>query len=139
MAVARHLTCTLQHIKRNAETEGQGTLEVSVAKQKLRVVRDGAQEGARLLATSANSLGLLLVRRLAIRRAHRRVPSHVVAGSSSVLVSVVSVHCIRPGYLRRITVSGWVSGRAADAEQRITLPHAEGSSHLLLGAPGSPR
>merc|ERR1711969_22582 len=24
MAVARHLTCTLQHIKRNAETEGQG-------------------------------------------------------------------------------------------------------------------
>ena len=56
------VSCTFQHIKRNAETEGQGTLKVAVAEEELRVVRDCSQEGTSLLATSSNTLGLLLVR-----------------------------------------------------------------------------
>ena len=130
MAVALHVTYTLQDIKRNAKTEGEGALEVSVAKQELRVVRNRPQEGTSLLPARSNSLGVVLARGLARLKAHGVMPPHVVVSAGAVVVTVN-----RPGYLRRITVSGWVR---TEAEHRIALPQAERSRHLLLDALGSP-
>ena len=131
MAVALHVTYTLQDIKRNAKTEGEGALEVSVAKQELRVVRNRPQEGTSLLLARSDSLGVVLARGLARLKAHGVMPPHVVV---SECVAVVTVG--RPSYLRRITVSSRVR---TEAEHRIALPQVERSRHLVLDALGSPR
>ena len=51
VTVALHLSCTLQHIKGNAEAEGKSALKIRVAESEVRVVRNAPQEGATLLGT----------------------------------------------------------------------------------------
>jgi len=53
MAVALHVSCALQHVKGNAETEGKSALEIRVAEQEVWVVRNAPQEGAGLLRARA--------------------------------------------------------------------------------------
>ena len=53
VAVALHVSCALQHVKGNAETEGKSALEIRVAEQEVWVVRNAPQEGAGLLRARA--------------------------------------------------------------------------------------
>ena len=98
MAVALHVSCALQHVKGNAETEGKSALEIRVAEQEVWVVRNAPQEGAGLLRARAKPHDFIFVRRLASLCTHRMPPAHVV---------------VQGGISRGIAVSSRVPWRAS--------------------------
>ena len=98
VAVAFHLSCTLQHIKRNAKAKCKSALEIRVAEQEVRVVRNAPQEGAGLLRARAKPHDFIFVRRPANLCTHRMPPAHVV---------------VQGGISRGIAVSSRVPWRAS--------------------------